>query len=110
MTARRLHQFAQEDTPVNVNVPSGWAGIIAWLAGRYGVAILVAVACMYALHQVYQDYKQLTVVVLEALQRQTEVNAKSLIIMEQLQRTMEDIQRDAREAHRYSHNPTSPNR
>jgi hypothetical protein len=102
MTTKRLHQFAQEDTPERVQVPPGYAGILMWLAGRYGVAILVAAACMFALHQVYQDYKQLTVVVLEALQRQTEVNAKSLVVMEQLQRTMEELSREAREAHRYS--------
>jgi hypothetical protein len=108
MTARKLHEFAQEDTPMRVNVPPGYAGILMWLAGRYGVAILVALACMYALNQVYQDYKGLTVVVLEALQKQTEVNTKTLGVMEQLQKTMEELSREARAAHRYSHSPANP--
>lgn len=52
-----LHKLAQNDTPAAVEVPSTWAGLIVWAAGRFGVGIIFAVVFGYATREVYYDGK-----------------------------------------------------
>jgi hypothetical protein len=94
-------KFAQEDTPEKVDVPQNWSGIIVWAVGRFGGGIVIAAVCAYMLHIVYADYRQQNMAVLEALTQQTEVNAKNVMVMEELRKTIQELTHEARSAHRW---------
>jgi hypothetical protein len=98
---RQIHSFAQEDTPAKVQVPQSWAGIIMWAIGRFGGGIVIAAVCAYMLDRVYADYQRQNIAVLLALTQQTEVNAKNVVVMEELRKTIQELTNEARSAHRW---------
>lgn len=53
MSKDELHEAAQADTPPHVDVPATNNGIIIWLLGRFGVAVVFAASTFY----VYQDMR-----------------------------------------------------
>lgn len=53
-----LTKIANSDTPAVVEVPSTWAGLIVWAAGRFGVGVIFAVVFGYATREVYYDGKE----------------------------------------------------
>jgi hypothetical protein len=53
MSQDELHNVAQADTPSNVEIPNTTNGLILWLLGRFGVAVVFAASTFY----VYQDMR-----------------------------------------------------
>lgn len=70
--APQIRQLAQDDTPSKVEVPDGWSGIIVWAVGRFGVGIMMAVACGWALMRVYDDLRAQQVQIQEMHRTQNE--------------------------------------
>jgi hypothetical protein len=70
--APQIRQLAQDDTPSKVEVPEGWAGIMVWAVGRFGVGILMATACSWALMRVYDDLRAQQVQIQEMHRAQNE--------------------------------------
>lgn len=53
MSRDELHDAAQADTPAYVDIPATTNGLILWLLGRFGVAVVFAASTFY----VYQDMR-----------------------------------------------------
>lgn len=92
---QQLHAIANQDTPTNVTVPPTWAGLLMWLVGRLGVAV-IAFAGMYL---VYQDYKEMTIRVIAAFEQQARVNADTSATVRSLQASIEVNTAEIRQAH-----------
>lgn len=105
-----MRQLAQDDTPAKVDVPEGWSGILVWAVGRFGVGILMALACGWALTRVYDDLRAQQVLISEMHQTQNEslilllkedVKAKveMTVTLNELRAAISQVSADSREAH-----------
>lgn len=110
MPPKRLRAVAQADTPSIVNVPNSWAGIMAWVAGRFGGAAVVSTVAVVLMSYVYRDFqeradRQATVLqtqterVISVLEKQAEVGVINNTAMSQLRTALEDLAKEARFAH-----------
>lgn len=75
MSKEELLKIAKEDTPQSVQIPHNWSGVIAWLAGKYGVGgIFMAMVAM-----LYVDLKASN----ERFARITEANVAAITALVQ---------------------------
>lgn len=106
----QIRQLAQDDTPSKVAVPEGWSGILVWAVGRFGVGILMAVACGWALMRVYDDLReqQLEIQAMHRAQNETlmllmreDVKAKveMTVTLNELRAAISQVAADSRAAH-----------
>lgn len=100
-----LHALADKGTPDWVNVPRNKWGFAVWVIVKFGGWGVLLAFVMYDNYTSKQEIRVDKLEVVQAFRQQIEVNVKMVTVMEGLQKTMEDISRDAREAHRYSRNP-----
>ena len=98
--APQLHQVAQDDTPSIVDVPNGWSGLLLWVAGRFGGAAIIAIACGWALTHLYEDQKKIIERLTTILETRATVDAQTSSSNLQLKMAIEDIAKEARLAHR----------
>jgi hypothetical protein len=66
------------------------AGVAVWLAGKFGVGILVAAVFAYGLREVYSDNKALNAQMMTSFQEQTRINASTLAALEQFKQEFRD--------------------
>jgi hypothetical protein len=98
----RLHQLAESDTPAAVTVPQSWQGIVFWAVGRFGSGILLAAACGWALMRVYEDHAKGTDRLMTILEQRAKVDADMTSALLQLRGALDEVAREARNAHRYN--------
>lgn len=95
MSTDSLTAAANADTPQNVIVPPGWSGLIVWLIGRVGpsvvIALAIAVACGYALRQVYEDNGALIKQMMADNEARTVVDAQHVEVLRSMQTVLERI-------------------
>jgi hypothetical protein len=95
MSTDTLTAAANADTPQNVTVPPGWAGLIIWLVGRVGpalvIALAMAVACGAALRQVYEDNSALIKQMMSDNQSRTAVDAQHVEVLRSMQAALERL-------------------
>ncbi len=70
MSQDDLHQVAQIDTPPHVEIPNTPQGLLLWLFGRFGVAVVFAAATTY----VYKDMRSDREELLRSYERNMEIN------------------------------------
>lgn len=95
-----IHKFAQADTPSTVTVPNSKYGLIVWAVGRFGGAVIVCAIALYALNIVYANMMSLTDRMLVMLEQKAASESKLASTLESLTRMIENLDRDAKEAHR----------
>lgn len=59
MSQDDLHNTAQVDTPQHVDIPNNTNGILLWLLGRFGVAVVFAASTFYVYQDMRADRKEL---------------------------------------------------
>lgn len=90
MSRKTLHDVARADTPSQVDVPDSWSGLVVWAVGRFGIGLVVAVAAIYALREVYNDMRSQNREIIAALITQTEVNAKTVSALDSIRGEIHD--------------------
>lgn len=90
MSRDELHAAAQADTPVNVNVPATGNGLILWLLGRFGVAVVFAASTFY----VYRDMRADRAELFKAYQHNIEVISDFKSVLETQTREIQDLRRN----------------
>lgn len=90
MSQDELHQAAQADTPHGVEVPNTPNGIILWLLGRFGVAVVFAASTFY----VYQDMRADRAELFNAYRQNIEVIAGFKSVLEQQTREISALRRN----------------
>lgn len=89
-TKEAIHDLAQADVPRAVDVPNTMTGIVMWFAGRFGIAMTVAVGGLFAmsaaLKVIYTDLGNNSAAVLQLVKAQTEANVN-------MNRTVEELAR-----------------
>jgi hypothetical protein len=102
-----LYAIANKSTPEGVKVPETAWGFASWVIvqlGGWGVLLgFLAYAYFDHKEESRADKRQ----VIEVCRDQIEVSTKLTALMEQLQRTTEELAREARTAHRYGGYPTT---
>jgi len=78
MSRDELHQTAQADTPAHVEIPATTNGLILWLLGRFGVAVVFAASTFY----VYRDMRADRLELFNAYQRNIEVISQFKSVLE----------------------------
>lgn len=95
MSTDPLTKAVNQDTPANVEVPPGWAGLIVWLIGRVGPSVVIAlgmaVACGYALREVYEDNAAIIKQMMSDNQARTVVDAQHVEVLRTMQGVLERI-------------------
>jgi hypothetical protein len=97
-----LHKIAQQDTPEWADVPKNKWGFIAWVMvrlGGWGVLILVL---LYFGKRQYEESRADKLEIIAAYRQQIEVNTRLLSVLGNVEKTMEELAREARAAHRYA--------
>lgn len=89
MSQDDLHQVAQVDTPDHVEIPNTSQGLILWLLGRFGVAVVFAASTFY----VYQDLRSDRAELLRAYERNTEINMGVKNALENMNEEIKDLAR-----------------
>lgn len=122
MSSETLHDYAQGDTPQKVDVPNTWPGLLTWVVARFGVhAAMLAVIGYWgsmALDKVYSDMQSSNMRLLVLMENRAVADSKLADAMNQstaaritwdakltetlngLSKAMEEIRREAENAHR----------
>lgn len=87
MSREELHQTAQADTPAHVEIPATTNGLILWLLGRFGVAVVFALSTFY----VYQDMRADRAELFNAYQRNIEVISGFKSVLENQTREIQEL-------------------
>lgn len=82
--AKTLHQIAENDTPAGVEVPSSLTGLVMWLIGRFGGGVVIALAALYGLNQVYADLR-------EEMRANREVQMQTIRTLTELTGAVKDV-------------------
>lgn len=90
MSRDELHQTAQVDTPHYVEVPATNNGILLWLLGRFGVAVVFAASTFY----VYRDMRADRLELFNAYQRNIEVMSGFKSVLENQTREIQELRED----------------
>lgn len=106
VSAPKIAALANCDTPSAVEVPSTWAGLIVWAAGRFGVGIVFAVVFGYAVREVYNDSKSQRDQLMKYVVERNDIDAKRAIAdtelaksIAQLAESVENLCDEAKRAH-----------
>ncbi len=101
--ADQFHQFAQEDTPMNVSVPGNMPGLVMWAIGRHGPIVLFVATTWF----LYQDNKAYQSQMIEVVKSQIAVNTQQVVINAQVVTQMGEVKNaisamadEAKRAHR----------
>lgn len=97
--APKLHQLAEDDTPSRVSVPETWSGLLVWAVGRFGVGILMAVACGWALTRVYEDLSQQQKELMALLREEAKAKTEMTVTLNELRAAIADVAKESRHAH-----------
>jgi hypothetical protein len=89
MSQDDLHQVAQVDTPNHVEIPNTPHGLILWLLGRFGVAVVFAASTFY----VYQDLRSDRAELLRSYERNMEINMGVKNAIENMNEEIKDLAR-----------------
>lgn len=89
MSKEELHEVANADTPAHVDVPATANGLILWLLGRFGVAVVFAASTFY----VYRDMRADRAELFNAYQRNIEVISGFKSVLETQTREIQDLQK-----------------
>ena len=89
MSKDELHDAANADTPAHVEIPATTNGLILWLLGRFGVAVVFAVSTFY----VYRDMRADRAELFNAYQRNIEVISGFKSVLENQTREIQDLQK-----------------
>lgn len=100
MSAEKLSELANADTPSAIHVPNSLAGVFIWAIGRFGIGIAVAAIALFALDRVYDDMKQMSAQVLRIAEVQGAMVQSNTQAMERLIASVERLVREAESAHR----------
>ncbi len=100
MPPKALHKVAQGDTPSVVNVPNNWAGIITWMAGRFGGAAVVATALAWGLVSIYGDQQKYNERMIQVFEKQATSTSEQNSALYQVKMALEALTQEARLAHR----------
>lgn len=107
MSKDELHDIANRDAPLEVQIPNTWQGLMVWALARFGVGILVAAVFGYATMIVYVDMRADRAELFSAYQQTTkvieEVSAGMRDNTEAVRKNTEAIE----EAHRRAVNRTN---
>lgn len=95
-----LHRVAEQDTPEQVRVPDGWSGLLVWAVGRFGGIVVATIMCAYALQHVYADMQATNNRMLQLMETRAVSDVKLADALNQMNRLLEDVKRDAEAAHR----------
>lgn len=90
MSRDELHQTAQVDTPQYVEVPATTNGLLLWLLGRFGVAVVFAASTFY----VYRDMRADRLELFNAYQRNIEVISGFKSVLENQTREIQELRED----------------
>lgn len=97
--APRLHQLAEDDTPSRVQVPATWSGLLVWAVGRFGVGILMAAACGWALMRVYEDLSTTQRELMQLLRDEARAKSEMTVTLNELRQAIAEVSRESRNAH-----------
>lgn len=104
MSQDDIHTIAQKDTPEAVTVPNTLIGLVIWATGRFGPALIIALACVVGiagfLTKVYEDLGRTNAIVLDMVRTQTSANEATASALRELSRQIEANTRSVDEAHR----------
>jgi hypothetical protein len=70
MSKEQLVEMANSDTPNGVDFPSNWPGILAWVLGRFGLGVGVAIVFGWFTVRVYEDLQRQNDRILDAFRQQ----------------------------------------
>lgn len=87
MSRDELHDAAQADTPAHVDIPATTNGLILWLLGRFGVAVVFAASTFY----VYRDMRADRLELFNAYQKNMEVIIGFKSVLENQTREIEHL-------------------
>lgn len=99
-TKEMLHVVAEGDTPNSVTIPKDWNGLLLWAVGRFGGIIIATIMCAYALQHVYADMQVTNQRILLLMEARAASDVKLAEALSQLSRMVDDIRREAADAHR----------
>lgn len=97
MRKEKLVEIANNDTPQEVEISGNWPGIIAWMLGRFGLGVGVAIVFGWFTVRVYGDLQRQNDRVLEAFRQQTSSNAEHVHAVRELAKRIEEAHRRATE-------------
>ncbi len=89
MSRDELHQTAQADTPPHVDIPNTPHGLVLWLLGRFGVAVVFAASTYY----VYQDMRSDRAEVMDAYRENIRVIGEFRTALDAQTRELAEIRR-----------------
>lgn len=89
MSRDELHDAAQADTPAHVEIPNTTNGVILWMLGRFGVAVVFAASTFY----VYQDMRADRAELFNAYQRNIEVISGFKSVLENQTREISELRK-----------------
>lgn len=95
MSKEQLAEIANRDTPSNIEVPGSWPGILAWVLGRFGLGVGVAVVFGWFTVRVYGDLQRQNDRILDAFRQQTLSNAEHVHAIRELAKRIEEAHRRA---------------
>lgn len=97
MSKTQLAKIANNDTPEAIEVPGTWPGILAWVLGRFGLGVGVAVVFGWFTVRVYEDLQRQNDRILDAFRQQTVSNAEHVHAIRELSKRIEEAHRRATE-------------
>jgi hypothetical protein len=97
MSKEQLVEIANNDTPQGVEIPGNWPGIFAWVLGRFGLGVGVAIVFGWFTVRVYEDLQRQNDRILDAFRQQTSSNAEHVHAIRELAKRIEDAHRRASE-------------